>query len=319
MKTGSFLCLFLCWVNFLNAQSKQGDTHDTTYYTSFTDKLVSRGFLDQRYTKLRLSDSEDGSNLTYKPDNVLSLGTGVSYGWFTFNLSYGFGFLNSSKDKGTKYFNLQSHSYSQKNIVDLFAQFYSVKPSFKTQFFGGSYQYVFNNKRFSYRAAFLQNEWQKKSSGTFLLGAETYFGTVKGDSTIIPVSNPGSAGELKNHTVRFYEFGPNIGYTYTLVIKQHFSVTGSLSVSMDYGRIIFESDVGKNHKDGFNPNFFTRVSGGYTTNKWALNAIWLNDNIRMKGKDNSRKLNIDNGNVRIVYTYRFNTGPKFKKKLRFLN
>ncbi|SMO77872.1 DUF4421 family protein [Solitalea koreensis] len=99
------------------------------------------------------------------------------------------------------------------------------------------------NAPFSYPAACVQNDWQKKSSGTLLLGGQTYFGKLKGDSTIIPAFNSGSAGIENNRLMRFYEFGPSIGYTYTLVLKQHFYVTGSLSLGLDYVKISLENDI----------------------------------------------------------------------------
>jgi hypothetical protein len=317
MKFSSILFSLIFFTSLLNAQPKQEIKYDTTYYISFADKLVGRFLLKQRYSDFKLTDKEDGTTLKYHPDNILSMGIGAVYGWFSLNLAYGFNFLNPNKDKDSKYFSLQINSYSNKNLIDLVAQFYSVKPDFKSQLFGGSYQYVFNNKRFSYRAAFKQNEWQKKSSGSLLVGAGTYFGKMKGDSTFVPPSSSeGSSGIANNRLMHFYEFGPSLGYVYTLVIKKHFNLTGALTFGMAYGKISFENDNGKTSRDGFTPNLFSRFSAGYNSQKWVLNAIWFNDKLRLSGNE-IRNLYIDNGSFRLVYAYRFTTGPKLTKRLRF--
>src|SRR5690606_28091376 len=125
--------------------------------------------------------------------------------------------------------------YPRKLVLDLFGQFYKgyylapegrgalpdenfyVRPDLKVTKLGVSAQYVFNHEKFSYRASFLQNEWQQKSAGTFLAGFEVYGGGATADSTIVPGML--IEDESRNfEALRFFEFGPNAGYAYTLVV-----------------------------------------------------------------------------------------------------
>jgi hypothetical protein len=43
-----------------------------------------------------------------------------------------------------------------------------------------------NPQRFSFNAAMTQNEWQKKSAGSFMIGGLVYYGQIKGDSSLVP-------------------------------------------------------------------------------------------------------------------------------------
>ncbi len=116
------------------------------------------------------------------------MGIGATYRWATLNLAYGFGFLNPDRGRGkTKYLDLQFHGYGRKFSIDVLGQFYNgfyltprgtgtthgtyyQRPDIEVGAVGASAQYIFNYRKFSYRAAFLQNEWQKRTAGTFLLG-----------------------------------------------------------------------------------------------------------------------------------------------------
>src|SRR4030095_336866 len=109
--------------------------------------------------------------------------------------------------------------------------------------------------------SFLQSEWQKKSAGTFIFGLEAYGGKVEADSTIIPTLVNNEEANRKITELHFFEFGPNAGYAYTLVIKKHFFITGSASVSLDFGQTNVFDEGGTVKSTGMSPNSFFRVFG----------------------------------------------------------
>jgi hypothetical protein len=261
------------------------------------------------------------------------LGVGATYKWATLNLAYGFGFLNPEAGRGkTRYLDLQFHSYGRKISVDVLGQFYNgfylsprgyattndrfyLRPDLKVRALGANVQYIFNHKKFSYRAAFLQNEWQQKSAGTWLVGFELFAGSIRADSTIIPtvVDQPLSQSDIRRFT--FVEFGPNIGYAYTYVYKRYYFVTGAASVSLDLGFNDVAERESKQSTFGFNPNTLFRVSGGYNSTAWAFTAMYVTNAVRLTNNEESPATTLRTGNVRLIITHRFKPSKKLKKYL----
>ncbi len=159
---------------------------DSIYYDDYTEQITGRFYFSQKYTSLVVDNKDDQFDLTYRPNTTFNMGVGASYDWFTLNLAYGFGFLNQDEERGeTEYLDLQAHFYGQKVNLDLFGEFYNgsylypqgkattdgsfyLRPDLRIAELGASVQYVFNDDRFSFRAASIQTQRQKKSAGTLL-------------------------------------------------------------------------------------------------------------------------------------------------------
>jgi hypothetical protein len=88
---------------------------------------------------------------------------------------------------------------------------------------------VTNTDRFSYNAAMIQSEWQQKSAGTFLYGGEVYYGSLNGDSSLIPTIKETSFWEAGINKLHFVNFGVGAGYGYTFVVSRHFFATDQRS------------------------------------------------------------------------------------------
>jgi hypothetical protein len=329
-----FLILFLG--NLSTVLVAQESERDTTYYEAFPEEISSRFYFSRKYTGLKINDERTGKDYLYMPNSTLNMGVGATYNNLTLNLAYGFGFLNPEKGKGdTKYLDAQAHIYPKKMVIDLFLQLYKgyhllpeglgtqggenhlTRPDMKIQKIGANVQYVFNHGRFSYRAAFLQNEWQKKSAGTFLLGAEMYGGLAHEESNLIPahlIDDP--TRNMK--TIRFFELGPNIGYAYTLVIKKHFFVTASAAANLGVGYSTHHGESGRQTQSAVNSNYFLRGFAGYNSRRWSLNANYVHNNVRLPENGNLSSAMMT-GNYRLNFIYRFLPGPKLKKRLEIID
>lgn len=307
--------------------------YDSSYYVSYENHITSRFYFSKKYTSLKFRNTEKNYNLTFRPNTTLNMGIGATYKWATINLAYGFGFLNPERGRGkTKYLDLQFHSYGRKLIVDFFGQFYRgffltpnstnnqqaeyyLRPDLRVNQVGASVQYILNHKKFSYRASFLQNEWQKKSAGTFIFGFEVYNGTVKADSTIVPTLVNSEEADREIKELRFFEIGPNVGYAYTWVIKKHFFLTGSGSISLDYGINKTTDKNGDQKATGVSPNTFLRLFGGYNSEKWAISIIYVTNGVRLATDNVERQIILNTGNFRLNYIYRFLPTKKTKHYL----
>jgi hypothetical protein len=304
---------------------------DSTYYKNYDSLITTRFYFSQKYTSMLVRDPAVDTDLDYKPNTTLNPGIGATYRSFTLNLAYGFPFMNPDRGQGeTNYLDLQAHLYGRTSNIDLFGQFYKglylvpkglgrtdgnyyVRPDLRLREFGGSYQYIFNHKRFSFRSSFLQNEWQQRSAGTFLIGGEFFLGKASGDSSVFPALIVQPVRPEIN-ALRFYEIGPNVGYAYTLVIGRHFFITGSLAVAADYSMTSFNGPGRKVYSYGLNPNSMLRLFVGYNSERHAFSVTFTNSRVNIDSRKNL-SVSVNTGNIRVNYVRRFLPGEKLRRKL----
>ena len=251
----------------------------------------------------------------------------LPYQSISLNLGYGFGFLNTNHVKGkTSYLDLQSHIYGRKWTFDLLGQFYKgyyltpkglaaadpqsyyVRPDLGIRLFGASAYHLLNADRFSYRAAHLQNEKQKKSAGSILIGAEIYYGIIKADSSLVPSVISENYGQKQVRQLNFIKAGPGIGYAYTYVIKQHFFLTGSLCASLSLDYSYQQGSAGKAAKFDVNKGFIYRLVAGYDKNNWNINLALVGNQLTVAAATTSDKYLLSSGNVRLTLARRFAPG-----------
>ncbi|HNQ13770.1 MAG TPA: DUF4421 family protein, partial [Bacteroidia bacterium] len=283
-----------------------------------------RVFISEKYTNFKLEDSNDRTQFDFRPNSKLNLGIGATYKSFTLNLAHGFKFLNPENGKGeTKYLDLQSHIYTPKVALDLYAQFYNgfylknsfqfidhiyIRPDFKQRLIGGSALFIKNHKRFSFKAALMQNEQQLKSAGSLLYGFEIVFGSLQSDSVITPYFTD-SASFIDIQDTKAYSFvkvGPGIGYAHTFVVKQKFFTLLSLTLNIGVGSIQKELIECRTESQGeVQGSLNSRVALGYNDHNSYFGITFLNHSIVNGNAKKSFKGEFNVGNVRIIYAKRF--------------
>jgi hypothetical protein len=285
-----------------------------------------------------LGAEKNTPNLIYRPNTTLNMGVGATYRAITLNLAYGFGFLNNDAAKGkTNYLDLQTHFYTRQLAIDLSGQFYRgyylnnrstgypgkddyyLRPDIGVALIGGSIYYIVNSRNFSLRAATLQSEWQTKSAGSMLIGAEIYYGAVPGDSAFVPALFTGRYDQEGIKKVHLFKVGPGIGYTYTFVYDKHFYLTWGLSANINAGVAVEYSDTASKKRFTASPNYNYRFALGYNSSVWAFNVMLVGNEINFKGASSPHNYDIKTGNVRINLNRRLMPGPKLKKKLKFVD
>jgi hypothetical protein len=317
------MCRLYAFFLFLLLVVGKGWAQDTTdYYQPYNRQITGRVFLSNKYTNLNLRG--DDFSLKYRPITSYNVGLGFTYQWLTVNVGYGFGFVNPNLDrKNTRAIDLQFHPYGRKIAIDVLGQFYKgfrlpaeddfLRTDIRVNVVGATAQYIFNHSQFSYRAAFLQSEWQKKSAGSWLAGFEFYTGGVKADTSMVPDAR---SKENKVKRVGFVELGPNVGYAYTYVYREHFFVTGSASVSLDLGFNTQVTEESKDRSAGFSPNTLFKVFAGYNSSKWALTGIYIHNGVRLAPTVNDKMVVLNTANFRIHFAYRFKPGRGARRLLK---
>jgi hypothetical protein len=326
-------CVSLCAYS-----QTETDKPDTTYYQSYHNKITGRFYFSRKFTTLIIRNADKDYELRYRPTSTLNMGVGATYKFATVNLAYGFGFLNPERGRGkTRYLDLQFHSYGRKVTIDLLGSFYKgfylapkgkampndteyyVRPDLKINAGGATVQYIFNHKKFSYRAAFLQNEWQKRSAGSWLAGLDIYAGSIQTDSTIIPTSIDAETAAQGLNEMRFFEVGPSLGYAYTFVYKKHYFITGTGSVSLSTGFNKFMDNEGKTRATGITPNTLFKIFGGYNSATWAVCLLYISNVQSLARHNDERAIRMNTGNVRLNLVYRFQPSRKAKKVLKVVD
>jgi hypothetical protein len=331
------LILLLCSSLYTLGQSKE-QKPDSSYYQSFQNHITSRFYFSRKFTTLIVRNGSKDYVMRYRPTSTLNMGVGATYKWATLNLAYGFPFLNPEHGRGkTRYLDLQFHSYGRKITIDLIGSFYTgfylapkgtamsneseyyVRPDLKVNAGGVTVQYVFNHKKFSYRAAFLQNEWQKRSAGTVLAGVDLYTGSIQADSTMVPTAVDKEAAANGLHEMRFFELGPSLGYAYTYVYKKHFFVTGAASVSLSTGFNTFYDTDGRNRVTALTPNTLFKIFGGYNSTMWAVSLLYISNAQSLARDTDQRVIRLNTGNVRLNFIYRFLPDKKTRRMLKVVD
>lgn len=328
------VCLIGMNLQTLLAQNRTSTDNDP-YYVTFEEQITARLYLAKKYTSLIMKAPAGIQSLRYRPNSLTTMGINASYKSLSLSLGSGFGFLNPNKEaKGkTRSFDFQTHIYTQDWVTDIYAQFYKgyylelggapgtadknyyKRPDIKVNLVGASIYRLLNGERFSYKAGFLQNAWQKKSAGSFLLGAEIYYGSTKGDSALVPSHLNSYYPQQGIKRVRLMEFGPGGGYAYTAVWEENLFLTGSVTINADISLVKEVSASGAANRTSVSPNATLRAVAGYNSEEWAATISWLHNATNAKGRSSDHEYGIKTGEFRITLAKRFTPGGRLKEKL----
>lgn len=326
--TVRLLCVSLLIVfhgGFVYAQTK----YDSTYVESYRGYLMPRILLSRKTTGLNYRNENGGYSLRYQPNKTFNVGAGITYKFVSLKLSVGV--LEPHRQRGnTRDLSIQFHRYGTRFVADVMAQFYKgfylpdrrfgtpaqefyVRPDLAVSALGGTFQYIFNYRRFSYRAAFQQTEWQKKSAGTFLAGMEIFMGRFRADSTIVPL--PLQMEERDGtRKMRFIEFGPNAGYSYTWVYKKMFINVGA-TLGLNAGVNKLYDGGGGITFTGISPNTVIKISSGYNVKHWGINILYHSTALRLPEFE-QKSIVLNAGTIRMNVIYRIYPDKRVRKVLR---
>lgn len=329
MKTHqNYFCLSIVFLLLLmkpgagNAQ--QDSLQDNGYYITYPDKLMVRVYLSQKFAPFTISTSSNNDELKYKTNAKLNLGIGATYRSLTLDLSFGFGFLNKEDGRGnTKGLDFQFHLYPHKWAIDLLGTFrksyyldpssknglnlatYYTRPDLKRSIIGISAFRVPNADKFSYRAALVQSDWQTKSAGSFLFGGEAYYGSIKGDSAIVPNQVKNNFQQADVTKVTFFTIGPGIGYAYTLVPGNNFFITASATANIAVNFATEEKLSDKNNSVSLVPDFVFKAAAGYNSATWSLSGSIMGNGLYVGSPSSSKEYFLPTGIMRVSLAKKF--------------
>lgn len=317
---------------------------DTNYIVDYSRDLTTRIFGSQKSASFRLVDGSVKKSLNYLPNERFLIGIGANHGILGLNIGINFPFINDDDDLygTTDYINWTTRIIARKIYIDIILQYYKgyylvnsyemirdwpavdeymIRPDLSTFSIGLSGQYIFNNKKFSYRAGFLQNEWQKKSAGSLLAGGEIYYHIMSGDSSMVPLNMVYNSFFHNQHfkKVEILSIGPLIGYAHTFVLKKHWFLSLSLyaNLALGFSKLHPDEQYTEAVSSGLTLNLNTvpKIALGYNSPRWCFDISYNNLSQRNQSPFDQAWIHFDTGNFRFNIVYRFH----LKKPVRLLN
>ncbi len=271
---------------------------DTAYIGEYySNNLVIRGFENTKFNNFKFIDGPD--KLIFKPNDHNVFGIGFNYKFIGFNIGVYAPATGKSFDVygKTKRLDVQPHMYIHRFVIDLYAQYYhgyylananairnstlnddvEKRPDIDTRNLNLVVQYVFNDKRFSYNAAFYQNERQIKSAGSFIIGGGIYHTDISGDSALTP-ANLSYANFFNNYRFNACHntgLGFNGGYAYTLVIKKYFFLTEVITAGADINRVSLSAPGSEVQKTDAGLSLNAKLAAGYNSDNYFVGVTYM--------------------------------------------
>lgn len=245
-------------------------SYDTNYVHSYYDKLVVTTVLSRKIQTIDVVNGDDIS-LNYSTHSGYNVGIGLDYKWLTFEFGTRIPFSGNDPRKGETDnfyfgFGVTGRRWTFRNFVDIDAGYYLTNPdviysgyldsngTYPIRKDMGSFSYLatlnytFNNKKYSNQAALFQLERQKKSAGSFMLGAFCGLQVIVGDSSLVPSAlfdqypdGRDIAGMVVN------TIGLNAGYAYNFSFGRERKLFANIAlipgISYQSGALIRVSDT----------------------------------------------------------------------------
>jgi hypothetical protein len=297
--------------------------YDTSYIKKFKERLTARLYTVSKSQHFTVKDREANLEASFDPNTTASLGIGVSYG----NLALDLGINIKSKKTDPQYetnsFDFLSAISSDQYIFDLNIQLYTgffskttipfidsavniFRGDIRTFNFGVDYLYNFNSKKYSFNAAFLGLQEQRKRAGAPLAGVFISYFDLRSDSSIVPkeveqtFDPDGQISEANLLTT-----GLLGGYAYTFVLPHHFYLSLSLipGISFSAGDVKSELYYHIGYPLSVSPKVVSKNALGYCGKKiYGVFSLTIDQNFVNMGYQNSFIYNASK--LKLVIGYR---------------
>ena len=303
---------------------------DSNYIADYTDKLTSRLFLLYQNASLMIN-AENIDKIIYRPNVNVRAGLAGFWKWFGLALSIDNPFYKSDKEKygNTTSIDLRINAFGREVAAELFLQRYKgfyiqypekpdgthyIIPDMATFSIGITGYWIYNPGRFSIRAAFIQNEQQKKSAGSLIVRPSLLFYRISSENGIIP------AGIISEYHIQsanqitrgdFYAIGLSPGYAYTLVFLKNFYITAAVFPGVVAQFLSYSTEKNVYSDFEFTFQLSGRFAVGYNSDKWFLGGSIQTGFNEIPDKLSNSMFNYDVAQFRLWGGMRFDI---FRKK-----
>ncbi|XZF16177.1 DUF4421 family protein [Chitinophagaceae bacterium MMS25-I14] len=311
--------------------------YDSTCVSPHDDDLTVRPYTERNFNSYKLIDRSYRNKIIYRPNTPLIAGIGLSYRIIGVNLGFIAPYVNRYDKYGkSKFFDLSTHFYLRKWIVDMYWQEYRgqyipdpqrvlnnwnssqgvpIQPGMTTKARGVFIQYIQNAAHFSLEAPFAQVQYQKRAAGSFIFGGGFNIQGATGDSSFIPrdVQYPGFFDGFRFNKAEIYSLTANAGYAYSLIFHQHWFVTGMLQAGggINYTSLKNDNTQQEFSKRGPQLDINIRAAAGYNSEYYFAGIQYINYIARCSAPIEGMSQEFNISNLHLTVARRF----KLKKRL----
>ena len=255
MRILRYLCLFiLCCGTGSNATGQ-----DTISIIDYSDKFLLRLYTVTKTNSLSIINDEEDQAIDLLPNGTTSIGVGFNYKKIGLGLAFS---PPKSAERNRRFgktqrFDVQGSMYSDTFGADgyfqLYKGFYNSNPQDFIEWTSDAFPqlpdmrvlslgavgfYIFNSKNYSYRAAFVRDEIQTRSAGSFLLGGFFNYDESKTDNGFVPQQFPDSIRSVINiKEFKNLAIGVSAGYAHNFVIRDKFIFGIAVLPGFGYQRV----------------------------------------------------------------------------------
>lgn len=320
--------------NGLFGQSKKAKERiqeDTLYVMDLSRRPTLRVYGSNKFNSMVVRSNSGYTDLRYRPNGKYIIGVGASYRRLTLNIGVPMPFVNTDNDRlgRTRYLDAQANLHTPTQSSNLFLQVYKgyhisshskellqwdqptevpYRADLLQYNIGLSTLRILNPERFSYRAAFNQDAWQKRSQGSWLAGGYLTCYVVNADSGLVPVRIANEFTERSDlRKGVFLDLGVLGGYAYTLVVDRHWFATLSGAIGAGPAAQFLRSDKGegtyRSNTLGLGWHAQFRGAIGYNSRTHYVGIIYNQETIAyVKGQSNGFAWDV--GNIRLFLAMR---------------
>lgn len=281
------------------------------------------------------SDTPQPQKISFSPIPNNKIGLYFGWRWIFLGWSVNIDDLSRKTNRRNRGTEFDLSLYSSKLGVDLFyrrtGNNYKIHrfngfsdntpPGYSTDFDGlkvdirgVNVYYIFNNRRFSYPAAFSQSTNQRRNAGTLIAGFSFSKHKLDFDFTRLPdfiqeTMNPG----MKVDRIKYTNASLSFGYAYNWVFARNCLASLSLTPAIAYKASNVASEAHPNRWYGnFNLDFLLRAGIVYNNGKYYVGTSFLGKNYNY----HRNNFSLDNGFgiLQIYAGFNFNLKKEFRKK-----
>lgn len=266
------------------------DQKDTIYVTPNKYRLTLMAQYMNYYEYYRFSAPASNQSITLSPDNSDKLGVYIGWKWLFLGWAFDINKSNAKTDWNFSF-------YTSKVGIDIFYRKRSegfkirgisgIKDSdgkeintYSRRFNGISVDqrgvniyYIFNNKNFSYPAAYSQTTNQRLSCGSFILGinySEQSF-NINPEKFDLDIQ-AGMSPTLKFNKIKYKDYSINFGYSYNWVFAKNCLANISATPAIGYKNTSFKFEDGEDFIKNINFDFIFRTAVVYNNSRYFVGA-----------------------------------------------
>ena len=310
---------------------------DTLYISPnrYNYALMATHFSNFEYYSVT-SEFPQPQKLSFSPNPHNKIGLYFGWRWIFLGWSVDIDDIyrkTNRKNKGTEF---DLSLYSSKLGVDIFYRrtgnnykihkirgFYDEIPSDYSEDFSGlkvnikglNLYYIFNNRKFSYPAAFSQSTNQRRNAGTFIAGFSISKHNLDFDYQQLPAyiqerMNPG----MKVNKIKYTNANISFGYAYNWVFARNCLACLSLTPAIAYkaSDVDAETQEGKAWYSKFNLDFLLRAGVVYNNGKYFVGTSVVGKNYNY----HRNNFSLDNGfgTLQVYVGFNFHLRKEYRKK-----